>query len=83
MGRETVVVIVGVVVCGAWVENEEGDMWKLMVLFMLLMMVGQGEGEGEREVEASKRWPSDSSSLLRRRSDAAAMPGFLYFATAL
>lgn len=39
---ETVVVIV---VCGAWVENEE-------VLFMLLMMVGEGEGEGEREVEA-------------------------------
>lgn len=40
---ETVVVIVGVVVCGAWVENEE-------VLFLLLMMVG--EGDGEREVEA-------------------------------
>lgn len=53
MGRETVVVIVGVVACGAWVENEEGHVWKLMELFMLLlMMVGEGEGEGEREVEA-------------------------------
>lgn len=47
----------------------------LMMMLLLLMMVGDGE------VEARKRW--DSSSLVRRRPDAAAMLGFLYFATAL
>lgn len=82
MGRETVVVIIGAMVGGAWVGKDEGEVWKLMVLFvllllLLLLMVGEGE------VDACKRWPSDSSSLLRRRPDVAAKLGFLYLATAL
>lgn len=79
MGRETVVVIIGAIVGGAWVGKDEGEVWKLMVFFVMLLLLMVGEGE----VDACKRWPSDSSSLLRRRPDAAAKLGFLYFATAL
>lgn len=52
MGRETVVVIIGPIIGGAWVGNDEGEVWKLMVLYvllLLLLMVGEGE------VDACKR----------------------------
>lgn len=81
MGRETVVVIIGATVGGAWVGNDEGEVWKLVLLYVLFLLLLLMVGEGD--VDACKQWLSDSSSLLRRRPDADAKLGFLYFATAL